>query len=555
MSQPHVPFKKSQDQDIEAKKRLAEAPKRKSHVREASTAGDVHAVLSFIEKVHDPEEATALALDAHKYLARYGHLTALRQLEQEYKDLFGEEKSQKGSHSTDGPQGRARHAAGERAGDAPAIKYDPHTCQIQTGKLGTIRLHVDRGVDLPIRDGTLNSSDPFIRIRLWNLERTGKDTVRKCVQDVSTDTKIMTVNPIYNEYFDFHINQVACELELEVYDWDEDGTHDFMGKVILPLREFLEDIVQHREVAYKRNIEVAKSVAQTPGSRNIVGRSLGGTGTVPIEHCYGKDTAFGLVGWDAATGIKAISTGIERPSESLALLPNSYRQKLKGIGGVEDSSEGGQLVFTTTFVPAVRSQAIANVPVFPRKTLEHLTPMTPANRMLFEDKEFLHSSVAEDASWDKFRTLTSGVLWPKDPPPAEAQLETSLVMRRSLAHLTWRNMIEPTRPYKKALPAGVCKENKTGFDDVEDKAQGERRAEQDMTMRFADRLWGNQTSYNLSLKERLHRVKDKALNAREYVVRSEASKAVSKGSALFEDYKFQDALVHFDSGLRLATEG
>jgi hypothetical protein len=47
----YIPFKGSSTLDLENKKRLAEAPKRRSRVRAASIAGDVQSVLSFLETI------------------------------------------------------------------------------------------------------------------------------------------------------------------------------------------------------------------------------------------------------------------------------------------------------------------------------------------------------------------------------------------------------------------------------------------------------------------------------------------------------------------------
>jgi hypothetical protein len=50
----------------------------------------------------------------------------------------------------------------------------------------------------------------------------------------------------------------------------------------------------------------------------------------------------------------------------------------------------------------------------------------------------------QDATWNKNRTLTTDVLWPKEVPITTLCGDTSLRMQRSLTHLTWRNLILPT---------------------------------------------------------------------------------------------------------------
>ena len=543
MAAVYNPFKSSSSLDLEAKKRLSEAPKRKSHVRTASLAGDVQAVLSFLETIADPLEAAELALDAHKYLTNCRHVAAVQRLERECDGLF-----------------RKKDDISSSADDAPAAPvpkgpdYDHNTAQIKTGKIGSMMLHIERGINLPIKDGTAASSDPFVRIQLW--EGTG-EMGRRCLTDKTTMTKMMNLNPVWNEHFVIDVHSPDTELDLSVYDFDEDGTHDLMGKVIVPLRESINDFIQQRENTYRANLEVARIVAQTAGSKNIVGRSLGGTPVTAVNDIYGADTTFGRVGWNAATGIKALSSGVQRSSEQPQLLPKLYHSNLKSVSGL-DSKEGGALVFTTTFVPAVRPKTIANVPMFPRKTLEHITPMTPASKLVFEDIEFLQSSVVQDATWDKSRTLTTDVMWPKEVPITTSCGDTSLRMQRSLTHLTWRNLIEPTRPYKQPLPSGVCKDPKTGLDDIEEQAAKLRSHNLDSAMRQADQLWGGQswgTGPKGSLKERLAAAASKAIDARAHRTRSNASEAIRKGKAQYEEYKYRDAERQFEDALRIASDG
>ena len=312
-SQKAVPFAVSSDMDVENKKRLAEAPKRKSHVRSAATAGDVQEVLSYLETVQDPVEATEYALAAHKYLSRYRHYDAVRLLEQECDGIAWHEHSSQ-HPSSSAPVGcTAASAAGKgqqhtTVPTEPAVRYDPNTAQIRTGKIGSLRLHIDRGVDLPVRDGTTASSDPFVRVVLWE----GKCGQGRRVADVSTQIKLMTLNPVFDESFVLDVDVAACELELTAYDWDEDGTHDFMGKLVVPLREFVEDLMQQRNDAYMHNLEAAKTVARAAGSKNVVGRTLGGGAGKGVDEIYGGHTDYGVVGWDHATGIKALAAGVQR---------------------------------------------------------------------------------------------------------------------------------------------------------------------------------------------------------------------------------------------------
>lgn len=546
-------FKASSSDDIEDKKRRAEAPKRIIHVRAAATAGDVQAVLEFLETIQDPAEATELALDAHKYLTRYRHTAGVRVLERECDGLFeGKDAPKTGPSSTDGRTPNLGAVCAGGSGVAgPTVQYDYTTAQILTGKIGSVMLHIDRGVNLPIRDGTSGTSDPFVRAILWEKDSGG---VRRRSGDVSTQIKLMTLDPVFDENFVLHVGTPESELELSAYDWDEDGTHDFMGCVVIPLRKIIDNIIRQREDTYLQNLVAAREVSQTAGSKSIAGRSLGGRPMKPVEHYYGADTEFGRVGWDDATGIKALATCVQRSAELPDLRPKLHHANLRSLGGGK-SAEGGQLIFTVTFVPAFRPKAIANVPMFPCKTLEHITPMTPVNQLVFEDKEFLHSSVAEDATWARSRTLTDYVMWPK--AHATSSMETTLTVRSQLAHLTWRNMTEPTRPYKQPLPAGVSKNSKTGLDMIEDKANVTRRANEDLALNLADQLWGQRIGggNKLSLNQRLQRAAGKALDAKAYRTRSDATKVMEKGQTLFDKYRYLDAIALFENALRIAIDG
>ena len=561
----HEAFERHTEEDIEAKKLLAEAPKRRSHIRAAATSGNVDEVLSFLEKIHDPQEATRLVKDAHKCFTKSRHVEAAQQLEEECSAVFWREDAKREQRSDHAPalarasvtsklSDNADNFGSEAGGAAQQVQYNPNTGQIATGRIGTLRVHIDRGTNLPVRDSTSGSSDPFVNIKLYELEETDQGVLRHCVEDVKTDIKLMTLNPVFDEKFDLHINRAQCELDLTLYDWDEDGTHDFLGKIVLPLRELVEDVVHKRDKAWADNLRVAATVAGTAGSNNVVGRSLGGAGTTDINRLYGTVThKFGTVGWDNATGIKAVATAIERSTQFRELKPYCHHENLKGIAGIEDSTDGGKIIFTTQFVPSHRSLAIANVPMFPRKTLEHITPLTPANKLTFEDPEFLHSSLADDATFAKVRTLTEDVMWPK--APVQASNETTLNMRRSLAYLTWRNLIEPTRPYKKSLPPGVCKDPKSGLDEIEEKAYKERRHDEDVAIRLADRLWGQQAGRDEGMRDKLKRVSAKALEARAYSYRKDSSVAIAKGRAEFDGHRYRDAAVHFERALKIASDG
>jgi len=116
-------------------------------------------------------------------------------------------------------------------------------------------------------------------------------------------------------------------------------------------------------------------------------------------------------------------------------------------------------------------------------------------------------------------------------------------------------LIEPTRPYKKPLPAGVSKDPKTGLNEIEEASMVSRREDQDIAMRLADRLWGKQGGKHVSLKERMQRAANKALDAKAYRARSDSERAIRRGQTLFEEYKYKEAITFFEGALNIAAAG
>eukprot|EP01080_Neovahlkampfia_damariscottae_P006512 gene6512-10520_t len=85
----------------------------------------------------------------------------------------------------------------------------------------SIRLKVCEGKDLPAMDigGT---SDPFVEISFGKEQKKTK-TIKK------------TLNPQWNETFDFHVKDMSAPIFLSVYDWDLLSSKDKMGQVVVTL--------------------------------------------------------------------------------------------------------------------------------------------------------------------------------------------------------------------------------------------------------------------------------------------------------------------------------
>ena len=86
---------------------------------------------------------------------------------------------------------------------------------------GMLRVHVIAGKNLPIADMALigqGTSDPYIKLHLG-------------AKEVRTKTKLKTVNPTWNEVFDFIVSEPEGQLlNLELYDEDLQQD-DYLGNV------------------------------------------------------------------------------------------------------------------------------------------------------------------------------------------------------------------------------------------------------------------------------------------------------------------------------------
>jgi len=95
------------------------------------------------------------------------------------------------------------------------------------------------------------------------------------------------------------------------------------------------------------------------------------------------------------------------------------------------------------------------------------------------------------------------------------------------------------------------------MDEIEDKANATRRADEDLTLNLADQLWGQRMGGGgkLSLNQKLQRAAGKALDAKAYRTRSDATKVMEKGQTLFVEYRYLDAIALFENALRIAIDG
>ncbi|KAI3519342.1 hypothetical protein L1887_08372 [Cichorium endivia] len=112
--------------------------------------------------------------------------------------------------------------------------------------LGLLRVHVQKGVNLAIRD--LRSSDPYVIIRM------GK-------QIVKTRVVRSNLNPVWDEELTLAIVE-PLPVRLEVYDWDRFSPDDKMGDAEFDFKPFLESVRMRLDRHLPYNT-IIRSVKQT----------------------------------------------------------------------------------------------------------------------------------------------------------------------------------------------------------------------------------------------------------------------------------------------------
>ncbi|XP_047332436.1 protein C2-DOMAIN ABA-RELATED 4-like [Impatiens glandulifera] len=94
-------------------------------------------------------------------------------------------------------------------------------------RLGLLRVHVKRGINLAIRD--MISSDPYAVVELGN-------------QKVKTHVVRKDINPKWNEYLTLSISDFNVPIKLTVYDHDTFSKDDKMGDAVFDIKEFVESM-------------------------------------------------------------------------------------------------------------------------------------------------------------------------------------------------------------------------------------------------------------------------------------------------------------------------
>ena len=209
---------------------------RKAAVRESAKYGDVDTALKVLEAALDPEEA--------KGLARYARETAKRHEQHGFLDGMKESLGLGWGMSPGGKDIRD-YGLSEK-------EYDPLTCQIKTGKVASVILEVIRGRDLPVMDGATGECDPFVVIQV-STPSTVPDQQEDLSREYRTGIQGRTRNPVWNDSFDIPIDQAESTLRLEVRDWDEDGTHELIGHIRVPMEAQVRDLVEQLSEVFEHN--------------------------------------------------------------------------------------------------------------------------------------------------------------------------------------------------------------------------------------------------------------------------------------------------------------
>ncbi|GMY24567.1 protein C2-DOMAIN ABA-RELATED 4-like [Fagus crenata] len=98
--------------------------------------------------------------------------------------------------------------------------------------LGLLRIHVQKGVNLAIRD--VSSSDPYVIVKM------GK-------QKLKTRVVKKNVNPEWNEDLTLSIADPSLPIKIFVYDKDTFSLDDKMGEAEFEIGSFLEALKMHLE--------------------------------------------------------------------------------------------------------------------------------------------------------------------------------------------------------------------------------------------------------------------------------------------------------------------
>jgi len=101
-------------------------------------------------------------------------------------------------------------------------------------------------------DGATGECDPFVVIQV-STPSTVPDQQEDLSREYRTGIQGRTRNPVWNDSFDIPIDQAESTLRLEVRDWDEDGTHELIGHIRVPMEAQVRDLVEQLSEVFEHN--------------------------------------------------------------------------------------------------------------------------------------------------------------------------------------------------------------------------------------------------------------------------------------------------------------
>eukprot|EP00824_Muranothrix_gubernata_P009272 TRINITY_DN21846_c0_g1_i1.p1 TRINITY_DN21846_c0_g1~~TRINITY_DN21846_c0_g1_i1.p1 ORF type:complete len:1314 (+),score=387.07 TRINITY_DN21846_c0_g1_i1:460-3942(+) len=109
--------------------------------------------------------------------------------------------------------------------EVKALFQDEYYKYCAPKEIGKVQVHVIEARDLEKMD-LIGSSDPYCVVKI------GREVQK-------TEVKNKTVQPKWNAQFTMSVSHASEDINLEVFDWDKLGKHDFMGCLSVPIAELL----------------------------------------------------------------------------------------------------------------------------------------------------------------------------------------------------------------------------------------------------------------------------------------------------------------------------
>ena len=100
-------------------------------------------------------------------------------------------------------------------------------------KIGWLRIDISQAKNLASFDSN-GTSDPYCKINILTNEadKANKDNIKRIRVDKTSVIK-KALNPLWDENFFSVVDEHFESLEIEMFDQDMIGSHDFMGRVII----------------------------------------------------------------------------------------------------------------------------------------------------------------------------------------------------------------------------------------------------------------------------------------------------------------------------------